>query len=207
LGVAFMVALSAEQETISIGGWQMNRRELLRDVGVAAAAASPLLAAGASQAQSARAAGLALLPFAPRRAGSSVLVNDIHSQLNPTRVDRIVAIESEATLQAALAAARVEGKPVCVAGGRHAMGGQQFAEDAVLLDVRPMRRIIGLNAEHGVVEAEAGIQWPELIERLIGMQRGQRAAWGIIQKRRGTGSVQVHEQSDDSRTEGTDGGG
>jgi hypothetical protein len=185
----------------------MNRRELLRDVGVAAAAASPLLAAGASQAQSARAAGLALLPFAPRRAGSSVLVNDIHSQLNPTRVDRIVAIESEATLQAALAAARVEGKPVCVAGGRHAMGGQQFAEDAVLLDVRPMRRIIGLNAEHGVVEAEAGIQWPELIERLIGMQRGQRAAWGIIQKRRGTGSVQVHEQSDDSRTEGTDGGG
>jgi NAD(P)H dehydrogenase (quinone) len=49
-----MVALSAEQETISIGGWQMNRRELLRDVGVAAAAASPLLAAGASQAQSAR---------------------------------------------------------------------------------------------------------------------------------------------------------
>jgi hypothetical protein len=51
------------------------------------------------------AAGLALLPFAPRRAGSSVLVNDIHSELNPTRVDRIVAIESEATLQAALAAA------------------------------------------------------------------------------------------------------
>jgi FAD/FMN-containing dehydrogenase len=131
------------------------------------------------------AAGLALLPFAPRRAGSSVLVNDIHSELNPTRVDRIVAIESEATLQAALAAARVEGKPVCVAGGRHAMGGQQFAEDAVLLDVRPMRRIIGLNAEHGVVEAEAGIQWPELIERLIGMQRGQRAAWGIIQKQTG----------------------
>jgi len=34
------------------------------------------------------ATGLALLPFAPRRAESSVLVNDIHSQLNPTRVDR-----------------------------------------------------------------------------------------------------------------------
>jgi FAD/FMN-containing dehydrogenase len=131
------------------------------------------------------AAGLALLPLAPRRAGSSVPVNDIHSQLNPTRVDRIVAIDSEATLRAALAAARVEGKPVCVAGGRHAMGGQQFAEDAVLLDVRPMRRIIGLSAEHGVVEAEAGIQWPELIEHLIGMQRGQRAAWGIIQKQTG----------------------
>src|SRR5262249_5402611 len=125
------------------------------------------------------AAGLALLPLAPRRAGSSVLVNDIHSQL---RVDRIVTIDSEATLRLALAAAREEGKPVCVAGGQHAMGGQQFAQDAVLLDVRPMRRIIGLNAEHGVVEAEAGIQWPELIERLIGIQRGQRPVWGILQK-------------------------
>jgi len=36
-----------------MGGWQMNRRELLRDVGIAAAAASPLLAASASQAQAA----------------------------------------------------------------------------------------------------------------------------------------------------------
>src|SRR5438034_7179719 len=131
------------------------------------------------------AAGLALLPFAQPRAHSSVLVNDIHSQLNPTRVDRIVAIDSEATLRAALAAARSEGKPVCIGGGRHAMGGQQFAEDAILLDVRPMRRIIELDAEHGVVEAEAGIEWPELIEGLIAMQRGQSAPWGIIQKQTG----------------------
>jgi FAD/FMN-containing dehydrogenase len=131
------------------------------------------------------AAGLALLPFATRRAESSVLVNDIHSQLNPTRVARIVAIDSETTLRAALATARAEGKPVCIAGGRHAMGGQQFAEDAVLLDMRPMRRIVGLDSEQGVVEAEAGIQWPELIERLIAMQQGQPAAWGIIQKQTG----------------------
>jgi FAD/FMN-containing dehydrogenase len=131
------------------------------------------------------AAGLALLPLAPRRAQSSVLVNDIHSQLNPTRVERVVAIDSEATLRVALAAARADDKPVCVAGGRHAMGGQQFAGDAVLLDVRAMRRIVGLDAEQGVVEAEAGIQWPELIERLIAMQQGKPAAWGIIQKQTG----------------------
>jgi FAD/FMN-containing dehydrogenase len=122
-------------------------------------------------------------PLAPRRAESSVLVNDIHSQLNPTRVGRIVAIDSEATLRGALAAA--EGKPVCVAGGRHAMGGQQFAGDAALLDMRPMRRVIHLDPENGIVEAEAGIQWPELIERLIAVQWGQPAAWGIIQKQTG----------------------
>jgi FAD/FMN-containing dehydrogenase len=65
------------------------------------------------------------------------------------------------------------------------MGGQQFAEGAVLLDVRPMRRIIELDAERGVVEAEAGIQWPDPIEGLIAMQGGQAATWGIIQKQTG----------------------
>ena len=131
------------------------------------------------------AAAFALSPLAARRAESSVLVNDIHSQLNPTRVDRIASVDSEATLGAALAAARAEGRPLCIAGGRHAMGGQQFAGDAVLLDTRPMRQIVGVDAEHGIVEAEAGIQWPELIERLIAMQREQPTAWGIIQKQTG----------------------
>src|SRR5207247_4952002 len=35
------------------------------------------------------------------------------------------------------------------------------------------------------VEAETGIEWPELIEGLIAMQRGQSAPWGIIQKQTG----------------------
>jgi FAD/FMN-containing dehydrogenase len=126
--------------------------------------------------------GLALAPYASRSAAAAGLaVNDIHSQLNATRVERVVAVSSEATLRAALAASRAEGKPVCVAGGRHAMGGQQFATGAVLLDTRPMRRIVGLDAERGVVEAEAGIQWPELVHGLIAMQQGRPPGWGIIQ--------------------------
>ena len=103
------------------------------------------------------AAGLALFPSGPRRAEASIVVNDIHSKLNATRVDRVVAVDSETALRAALAAARAEGKPVSVAGGRHAMGGQQFLSDAVLLDTRPMQAIIA-DAERGIVEAEAGIE-------------------------------------------------
>ena len=130
--------------------------------------------------------GLALASYAPRRADATVLVNDIHSKLNATQVDRVVAVDSEAALAAALAAARTAGKPVCVAGGRHAMGGQQFAEGAVLIDTRPMGRILGLDAERGVVEVEAGIQWLELIHGLIAMQPAQgQQAWGIIQKQTG----------------------
>ena len=76
---------------------------------------------------------------------AGVGVNDIHSQLNATHVDRVVEVSSEAALRGALAAARAAGKSVCVAGGRHAMGGQQFAAGAVLLDMRPMNRIVSLD--------------------------------------------------------------
>jgi FAD/FMN-containing dehydrogenase len=65
------------------------------------------------------------------------------------------------------------------------MGGQQFADGAVLIDTRPMRRIIALDVERGVVEAEAGTQWPELIDGLIAMQRERVPAWGIVQKQTG----------------------
>src|SRR5438309_12091720 len=66
----------------------------------------------------------------------SLLVNDLHSALNPTRVVRIVAPRSLEEVQRAIQAAAGEGKAVCIAGGRHAMGGQQFASGAVLVDTR-----------------------------------------------------------------------
>jgi FAD/FMN-containing dehydrogenase len=131
---------------------------------------------------------LALAPIAAERTSAEdagVLVNDIHSQLNPTRVQRIASVGSEGELRAAVTAARTSGRPVCIAGGRHAMGGQQFASGAVLIDTRAMRRILSVDAERGVVEVESGIQWPELIDRLVAMQQGQPRSWGIIQKQTG----------------------
>ncbi len=47
------------------------------------------------------------------------------------------------------------------------MGGQQFVSDGILFDTRSMRRIVTLDPERGIVEAEAGIEWPELIQGLI----------------------------------------
>jgi hypothetical protein len=45
----------------------MNRRELLRDVGVAAATASPLLASSASQAQGGTAGATVLIAYHSKR--------------------------------------------------------------------------------------------------------------------------------------------
>ena len=84
-------------------------------------------------------AGLALLPYASEIADAQdagVLVNDIHSQLNETRVAGVIAVDSEEALGRAITAARREGKAVSIAGGRHAMGGQQFATGSMLIDTR-----------------------------------------------------------------------
>jgi FAD/FMN-containing dehydrogenase len=112
------------------------------------------------------------------------LINDIHSGLNETRVRRIVEVGSVDDVAAALRVARAEGLAVSVAGGRHAMGGQQFGTDTVLLDTRPLSRILRFDPATGLLEAEAGILWPELIDRYLEIQQGD-PSWGIAQKQTG----------------------
>jgi FAD/FMN-containing dehydrogenase len=108
-----------------------------------------------------------------------MIVNDVHSRLNPTEVAEVVEVESLDGLTAAVRRAGDAGRAVCVAGGRHAMGGQQFVTGGTVLDTRPMNRVLELDAERGLVEVEAGIQWPELVQRLVGTD------WGIRQKQTG----------------------
>jgi FAD/FMN-containing dehydrogenase len=112
-------------------------------------------------------------------------VNDIHSELNETAVDEVVAVESQEDVQAAVARAAAAGKPIAIAGGRHAMGGQQFCAGGLLLDTRPLDQVLSFDPEHGIVEIAAGIQWPELIAQLAALQPGATQRWGIAQKQTG----------------------
>lgn len=121
----------------------------------------------------------------------SPVVNDVHSRLNATRVDRIVPVSTVDEVRQAVALAAGLGKPVCIAGGGHAMGGQQFATGGVLLDTRPLRRTCELDAARGLVTVDAGMHWPELIERLLAMQAGQREQWGIAQKQTGADRLSI----------------
>lgn len=125
--------------------------------------------------------------------GDSVLVNDIHSRLNRTRVREIVRPESTAALQAAIVRAGRVGMGVSVSGGRHAMGGQQFGTDTLLLDMRGLDAAGPVNAEAGTVEVGAGIQWPALIDHLELSQAAQAAArvrtWAIAQKQTGANAL------------------
>ncbi|MGH7325030.1 MAG: FAD-binding oxidoreductase [Candidatus Rokuibacteriota bacterium] len=122
---------------------------------------------------------------ARRERAAADVVNDIHSQLNPTRVARIASPRTIDDLPALVERARAEGRAISIAGGRHAMGGQQFGADTVLVDTRRMSRVLGFDPERGLVEVEAGIQWPALIDHLLRVQAGRPRQWGIVQKQTG----------------------
>jgi FAD/FMN-containing dehydrogenase len=115
----------------------------------------------------------------------AILVNDIHSQLNPTRVLGVSQPRSAAEVQSIVRSASKDRKVISVAGGRHAMGGQQFGTDTLLLDIRKMSRVLQLDRKNGILEVEAGIEWPELIDGYLDLQNGDGPAWGITQKQTG----------------------
>lgn len=116
-----------------------------------------------------------------------VVVNDIHSQLNETTVSRIVPIDSPDAIRSAIATAKRERRAVSIAGGRHAMGGQQFGQDTINLDMRPFHRIGTVDAARGVVTVESGVEWPELVAGI----NGQQQKWGIRQKQTGADRLTI----------------
>jgi FAD/FMN-containing dehydrogenase len=136
-----------------------------------------------------KAAGLLMLwPYGCARqtlTPTGTLVNDIHSQLNPTRVDHIVDVDSLEAIRTTILKAKREGKAICIVGGRHAMGAQQFGTDTVLIDTRKLNRVLGFDSERGIIEVQAGIQWPELIDYLVRVQTSRWPQWGIVQKQTG----------------------
>jgi FAD/FMN-containing dehydrogenase len=123
--------------------------------------------------------------------GDPLVVNDVHSQLNATRVARIERPRSPGALQDVLGHAAREGRAVSVSGNRHAMGGQQFGADTVLVDTRGLARIVGLDEDRGIVTVEAGVEWPDLVQHLLGVQGGRPRPWGIVQKQTGADRLTI----------------
>src|SRR6266849_4939590 len=121
----------------------------------------------------------------------STLVNDIHSQLNSTSVLEVLQPRSLEELQRIVRTARKDRKAISVAGGRHAMGGQQFGTDTLLIDTRKLSRALHLDRKHGIIEVEAGIEWPELIDGYLTLQNGNRQPWGIAQKQTGADRLTI----------------
>lgn len=120
------------------------------------------------------------------------LVNDVHSALNHARV-RLHRPTTIDEIGRVVVAATALGTSIAVCGGRHAMGGQQFADGAELIDMRGMNRVLEMDMDSGFVRAEAGIQRPDLIRGVLDAQRRARPdvspPWAIAQKQTGADAL------------------
>lgn len=123
----------------------------------------------------------------------NIVVNDIHSQLNNTRVAEIVMADSAESIQATILKAAEQDQFISIAGGRHSMGGQQFGTDTVLIDTTHMNRVLNFDTTKGLIEVEAGIQWPKLIAYLIEIQKdvSWSQQWSIAQKQTGADRLSI----------------
>lgn len=116
---------------------------------------------------------------------SGEVCNDKHSHLNPTSVLGRIVPRTVDDVASAVQRLRLRGDSMSIAGSCHAMGGQQFAQDAWLLDTRSMNRVLGFDRERGIIHAQAGITWPDLMRHYVIEQRDGATAWGIRQKQTG----------------------
>src|SRR5437867_8371130 len=130
----------------------------------------------------------ALFALAPRILAEperGIWVNDVHSQLNRTRVRELLKPRTREELAEIVRSASRKGLPISVSGCRHSMGGQQFATDSICIDTRSLDRVISFDHERGLIEAEAGIQWSKLIRSYLDAQASKSKQWGIAQKQTG----------------------
>src|SRR5437016_12799188 len=130
----------------------------------------------------------ALFALAPRvfaETRREIWVNDVHSQLNRTRVLELLVPRNRDQLAEIVRSASRKAVPISVSGCRHSMGGQQFATDRICIDTRSLDRVISFDQERGLVEAEAGIQWSKLIRACLEAESGKQKQWGIAQKQTG----------------------
>jgi len=121
----------------------------------------------------------------------SVLVNDIHSRLNPTRIAGVRRPRTVAGVVQVIRAASASGQSVSIGGGRHSMGGQAFLSDGVLIDMRSLDRVRSFDPARGLITVEAGIQWPALVGYLQSAQQPGDSQWGIVQKQTGADALSL----------------
>lgn len=87
-------------------------------------------------------------------------INDA-SHLNKTAVYGIVEVRTEDDVRNALRFARDHNLKVTAAGQRHSMGGQSFAKDGLVLDMRTFQQM-RLDKEHKILNVQTGATWKQV---------------------------------------------
>ncbi len=127
----------------------------------------------------------------PLWADESRFVNDIHSGLNRTRVSKIVTPKSAVEVQEIVRQAKTKRMAISIAGGRHAMGSQQFGTDTILVDMTGLNGLTAFDTERHLIEVSGGAFWPAIMDEYLRRQSGQAQQWGIAQKQTGADKISI----------------
>jgi len=114
-----------------------------------------------------------------------ILVNDVRGELNPTLQQDIRLPSSLDAVRESVIEARGRHAAVSISGGRHALGGQQFGTDTILLDTTRLNQVLAFDPASGLIQVEAGIRWSDLLDYLERTQAGHSRRWTIRQKQSG----------------------
>jgi FAD/FMN-containing dehydrogenase len=117
--------------------------------------------------------------------------NDAHSHLNPTPMRGRLAPRTVSDVQNYVRSVAARGEALSICGSGHAMGGQQFAHDAWLLDMRGMKAVLDFDRERGLMHVQAGITWPDLMRAYVVKQHDASEPWGIRQKQTGADRLTI----------------
>ena len=121
----------------------------------------------------------------------SNIVNDIHSQLNKTSVFEIYKPNNVQEIQEIIKFANANSLSISIASGFHAMGGQQFIENGILIDSSNLKDILSFNHLEKTIEVESGVNWLELIEYLQSNHENRTPQLSIKQKQTGADSLAI----------------
>ena len=91
-------------------------------------------------------------------------INDV-TGVNRTAIYGILQIKTEDDLRNALRFARQQNLPVSIAGAKHSMGGQQFATDALVLDMRGFNQM-SVDTTRKILTVQSGAIWHHILEYL-----------------------------------------
>lgn len=116
-------------------------------------------------------------------------VNDAHCQFNRTRVGSVIEVKEIGDIQAAIARCRQEGWPLSMFGGRHCLGGQPFATDGLVLDMRGLNRVISLDETTGILHIQGGALWTDVRKFLA--SHPSAVKWEVHQKQTGADEMSV----------------
>ena len=118
-----------------------------------------------------------------------MVLNDVHSELNPTAVAWVARPTHLDELRAVLLRAKQEGLSLSIAGARHAMGGQQFAAGHGHVDMTGLNQVLHADSERGLLCMQAGANWNHIIAATRQMPAPDGGCWAIRQKQTGVDEV------------------